>query len=745
MTRFPRRAALPRATLLAAGLLVALHANAQSADTATSGTASATVVAGTAPASPAADAAQATPATQATAPGDKVVDLGTVMVVARREDRSSAGATNLDLDIKDTPQSISVVDQAQMQQFGTTSLNDALRLSTGIQVDEWETNRTTFTSRGFDIENTQVDGVGLPNDWGIVTGTIDTYGYEKLEVTRGANGLLTGVGNAAGTINYVRKRPTNDERGSFGVSYGSWDTARVQADYSTPLTADGRWAARVVGAHEAGDSYLRGKQDRRDFLYGVVDGQVGANGTLTAGFSYQKGHTDGVMWGALAFMNSDGTQNDWPRDASTTLDWTYWDTTTENGFVEYAHQLGDWLLKLTYNHQDIRNDERMFYAYDGNGTGLDPATGEGLYGYAWGGYDGLSADLAAATLDGHFDLFGRDQELMLGLSWAKSGYTLNGYDSPDCGTLACNYIPMPGFPWAGNVVAEPSWGDPVLESTLNQRLMRAFGATRLSLTDHFNAVLGVNYARYHRDGNDYGVLSDQTEGHTSPYGGLTFDFNEHVLGYVSYSDIYQPQSQVGEDHQYLAATKGENTEIGVKADWLGKRLLTTLAVFKARQDGLATPNGEYNEYGQSIYIPVDVESKGVELEATGKLGDNVDLVFGYTALKLTGQDGDATYRWVPRRTANLLLSMHVPGDSGLSFGIGGRWQSAISNVETSGFTVRQGRYAVLNGYAAWDFRSNATLRLNVDNLGDEKYINTLRYSGFYGAPRNYTLSLDWRF
>jgi outer membrane receptor for ferric coprogen and ferric-rhodotorulic acid len=59
--------------------------------------------------------------------------------------------------------------------------------------------------------------------------------------------------------------------------------------------------------------------------------------------------------------------------------------------------------------------------------------------------------------------------------------------------------------------------------------------------------------------------------------------------------------------------------------------------------------------------------------------------------------------------------------------------------------VRQGSYAVLNGFAAWDFRSNATLRLNVDNIGDEKYINTLRYSGFHGAPRNYTLSLDWGF
>ena len=123
----------------------------------------------------------------------------------------------------------------------------------------------------------------------------------------------------------------------------------------------------------------------------------------------------------------------------------------------------------------------------------------------------------------------------------------------------------------------------------------------------------------------------------------------------------------------------------------------------------------------------------------------MDVVFGYTALKLTGQDGDDTYRWVPRRTANFMVSGRLPAYTALSYGIGGRWQSEISNVESNGFTVRQGSYAVVNGFVGWDFVPNATLRLNVNNVGDEKYINTLRYSGYYGAPRHYTLSLNWRF
>ncbi|MEE7546075.1 TonB-dependent siderophore receptor [Xanthomonas sp. Kuri4-1] len=707
-----RPARRPRPCLLAIGLLVAVHAHAEDGTSATAG--------------------------QAT-------DLDQVRVVAQRAERVSNGATNLDLAVKDTPQSISEVSQAQMQAFGATSVNEALRLATGIQVEEWETNRTTYTARGFDIENTQIDGVGLPNGWGVATGATDTFGYEKLEVIRGANGLLTGVGNAAGTINYVRKRPTNEAQGSVGVSYGAWDTRRVEADYSTPFTDDGRWAGRIVAAHEDGDSYLRDKSDSRDFLYGVVDGQVGENGTLTAGYSWQKGRTDGNMWGALTYMYSDGTQAEWSRSASTTQDWTFWDTTTQTGFLEYTHQLApDWQLKLSYNYRRIGNDTRLFYASDILGTGLAPGSNLGLYGYPWGGVDETTAHLGAATLDGHFDLWGREQEVMLGASIARSEAVNREYAQATCDGQPCGYIAMPGFPWAGDAVDEPVWGDASVYGTLNQRLARAFGATRLALTDRLKAVLGVNYARYHRDGATYGVAFDQTESHTSPYGGLTFDFNEHVLGYVSYSDIYQPQDQTDQDHRYLDPTKGSNYELGLKADWLDQRLLTTLAVFKAEQDGLATGIG-YDDQGQYYYGGVDVESRGVEFEATGKLGDDVELVFGYTALKLTGQDGDDTYRWVPRRTANLMLSAHLPNYRPLSFGVGGRWQSEISNVETSGFAVRQGRYAVLNAFAAWDFRPNATLRVNVRNLTDEKYIGSLRYSGFYGAPRNATLSLDWRF
>lgn len=143
-----------------------------------------------------------------------------ILIVGIRTDRVSKGATGLTMEINETPQSISLITSDLLKNHSINNINDALKLATGLTVEEWETNRTNYTSRGFDIKNTQIDGIGMPNGWGIVTGAMESYGYEEIEVIRGANGLLTGVGNSAGTINYVRKRPTNENQGEVGFSIG---------------------------------------------------------------------------------------------------------------------------------------------------------------------------------------------------------------------------------------------------------------------------------------------------------------------------------------------------------------------------------------------------------------------------------------------------------------------------------------------------------------------------------------------
>ncbi|MFC3053762.1 TonB-dependent siderophore receptor [Kordiimonas pumila] len=681
---------------------------------------------------------------QADQPEDQSNYLETITVVAQRAYRTSKGATNLNMEISETPQSISVISADMMQKFGADSINEALRLTTGVRVEETSTNQTTFVVRGFDIRSTQVDGVGMPNEWGTLTNAVDSYGYERIEVIRGANGLLTGVGNASGTINYIRKRPTNEAQGHIGVSYGKWGNRRIEADYSTPFTDSGSWAGRVVVAKEKSDSHLRDFETDRTFIYGVVDGQIGENGVLAIGYSNQDSDTSGNMWGQLTFVANDGTQLEWDTDASTTQDWTYWNSNTENIFVDYTHQLGsNWQAKASYNYRQYAHDSQLMMGY--SLTGLDPETGEGLLGWAYKSPYETEMHLFDLTVNGEFELFGHVQEVVFGGGIGKSERT-DWYNPTDFSNPL--FSGLPAFPYAGDAIPEPVWGDPLVYTTLDQDLKRFFAATRLTFTDSFVGVFGFNWAEYHRVGvNAEAVPFDQTESKISPYAGLTYHITDDIMVYASYSDIYQPQEETDINEVYLDPSKGVNYEIGVKAELLDGRLLTTLAWFSAKQQDLATYGGFQflPDRAYAYYVGVDIKSKGWELEVVGELGDYTEIVFGATTLDMDGTSGSDTYPWVPRHTANLSLSTQIPSTP-VSMGFNGRWQSKTSNIDSySGYEIKQGSYAILDLFAAWDITPDLTLRANAGNVTNEKYINSLYYASYYGAPRSYSIGLDWRF
>ena len=665
--------------------------------------------------------------------------LENMVVTARREHRVSKGATNLPLTIKDTPQTISLIEQDAMRNFATTDVNEALRLGTGITVDAWETNRTSYSSRGFDIMLTQVDGLGMTNDWGLVVGQQDTYLFDRIELIRGANGLLTGVGNASGTINFVRKRPLNYDHGEAVARGGSHDLWRGALDYNKVLTDSGAWAARVVVAHEDKDSYLRALHDHRTTLYGIVEGQVGPAGVLTAGFTYTDSLQRSPMWGSLTLRRVDGTQLEFDSSASTSQDWTRWDLRSANAFVEYVHTFSsDWEAKVTYNHRTGDEAVKLFYAYSLSGA-LE-ADNTGLLGWPYRSDSDSRANIVDANVVGRLEAFGRRHEVIVGLALSQQdtySETYNIITAPDA--------PLPAFPYAGDVYAEPDWGDSYVSSDGDQKLVRFYGATRVALSDRLKAIAGLNAISLKRDGTSiYGGgvnLDNETTEKVSPYAGLTFDLAPHALVYASYSDIFQAQDQRDINGAFLKPMKGVNAEIGLKAEWLNRRLLTTVALFDAKQKGLATEAGFDPVAQQSYYEPKDVKSRGFEFEATGRIARHTNLTVGFTRMELTGPDGDDIYEWVPRTIVSLRADSRLPAWPKLKVGAGLRWQSDVSKASGA----RQDSYLLVNAFAAYELTGAATLRLNVDNVTDEKYLRTVQFGAIYGAPRQFSLSLEYQF
>jgi outer membrane receptor for ferric coprogen and ferric-rhodotorulic acid len=662
--------------------------------------------------------------------------LEKVVVVGKRKNRVSKGATNLPLEIKDTPQTISTIDKEDLVDFGVTGSNDALRYGTGINVEQYETNRAVFNARGFEVMLTQIDGLGMTNSWGTAVGQQDTFLFERIELIRGANGLLTGVGNSSGTINYVRKRPTNEDKGQAIATVGSYNLARVALDYNKVLTSDGAWAGRLVVAHEDKDSHLRALHDQRSTIYGVVDGQIGDDGVLTFGFSYFDARQRSPMWGSLTLNYADGSLADFPSSSSTSQDWTYWNTRAYNLFAEYTHTLSaDWEAKFTANHLRGAEDTRLLYAYSLTGT-LNPDN-TGLVGWPYRSDSETGSDILDANLIGRYDAFGHRHEAVLGLSHSKQK---NATDTYDAGPIN---VPLPAFPYAGDAFAEPIWGPRSTGPRGEQQLTRLYAVTRLALTDRLKGIAGINAVRLERDGASiYGngtVLDDSKTDKLSPYIGATYDITPDVLGYVSYSDIFQNQDQADIDGAFLAPMKGVNAEAGVKAEWLDRKLLTTFALFGAKQEGLATFAG-LTPGGLYYYVPKDVKSRGFETEATGRVGWGGRLTAGYTQIKLTGPDGNEIYEWVPRRTLNFRADSRVPQLPQLRLGIGARWQSDVAKIGGA----RQDSYILADGFAAYEPTDAVTVRLVARNLFDKKYLSTVQFGAIYGAPRNFAVSVEFK-
>lgn len=661
-----------------------------------------------------------------------------VVITGKRKHRVTKGATNLKLEIKDTPQTISTIDQETLRDFGATGSNDALRFGTGIVVDEWETNRTSFQARGFDVMLTQVDGLGMTNDWGLVESQKDTYLFDRIELIRGANGLLTGVGNASGTINYVRKRPTNTDGGEVIASAGSHSLKRLALDYNKVLTPDGEWAGRLVVAHEDKDSYIRALHNKRSTVYGVVDGQIGDNGVLTVGFTYQDAKQRSPMWGSLTLPRADGTLAEFDASASTSQDWARWNNRSFDAFVEYTHALSrDWEGKLTYNRNKGENATKLFYAYTLTGSLENDYTG--LYGWPYRSEQDTSADVLDANLNGRFSAFGRQHEAVIGLSHSRQKNKAIAFD-------ATGYIglPLPAFPYAGNVYPEPAWGASSVAADGKQQITRLYAATRLALTDRLKGIAGVNAISLKRNGTSiYGggvALDNEKTDKVSPYVGATYDITPDALAYASYSDIFQAQDQRNVDGAFLAPMKGVNAEVGVKAEWLERKLLTTFAVFSAEQKGLATEAGFDPVSQQSYYEPRDVKSRGFEIEATGRLDADTKLTVGYTQLRLTGPDGKDIYEWVPRRTLKLLAETRLSVLPAVRLGAATRWQSGVDKIAGA----RQDAYLITNVFGAYDLTKAATVRLNIDNLFDKKYLRTVQFGAIYGSPRTTSVSLEYK-
>lgn len=650
-------------------------------------------------------------------------------------------ATKLGLTIKETPQSISVVSRALMDDFSLDDINAVLESTPGVTVEQIETDRTYFKARGFEITNFLIDGLGTPQSSGSIQGTLDTAIYDRVEIVRGANGMMTGAGNPSATVNMVLKKPTYTTQAHASASYGSWNNKRVDIDVSTPINDE--HAVRAVFTKQDKESYLDRYETDKTVAYLAYEGKLTDDTLLSINYVNEQKDADSPLWGALPLYYTDGSATNYDDSTSTAADWSYWDNSAERVYVTLEQNLSaTWVAKARYAHIKNEQNSELFYVY---GT-PDKETGLGLTGYA-SRYDYKDTqDLYDLYASGKFELFSLEHDLSFGISQANMDFNDQSlYDY----TTGNGFPGMPDLASWDGVIPEATLVDRPNGSDVQNTQRSAYISTRIKLAEPLSLLAGVRYTDWETKGIAYDVVQTRDDSELIPYIGTVYDFTESLSAYASYTETFVPQKELDINAEQLAPVIGKSTEVGLKAQLLGEQVFVTLAYFDAEQDGLAVALPNSLPSDTRYYAADGINSDGFEIELSGRLTDDLSASISFSNLSI---DGDELVKdYTPENQLKMAATYQVPFIDGLTLGANYRWQDSISRVQVKDpagnalVTTKQGAYGLLDLMATYEITQNVGVTFNVNNSTDEKYINSLYWAqGYYGAPRNYSLSVNWQ-
>nr|WP_256589083.1 TonB-dependent receptor [Pseudomonas sp. BBP2017] len=678
---------------------------------------------------------------------------------------ASRTATKLPLSIRETPQSITVVTRQLMDDQGAQSISDVLRNTPGVSAQTYDSDRTEFSSRGLVITNYQYDGVNTIYDgvYGEGTTHVDMAIYDRVEVLKGATGLMTGSGDPSATVNLIRKKPTAQFQASLTGSAGSWDNYRGEGDVSGPLNSSATLRGRFVGAQQDKKGYQDHYQQKKEVYYGILEADITPDTLLTVGIDQQNTTPRGTSWTGNPVYFADGGRTDFSRSFNPGADWSRRDFQNRTYFASLEQALAnDWSLKLSVNQLQSDHDTRLASASGGS----PDRDGNGMF-FFWGRWEGHrvqnSADL---NLSGPFTLFGRQHDLVVGYNASFSRQTGSTWDTTKSGESGL--VPGSIFDWEGHIGVPEFPKNGKYEQKKSQN--GAYIATRLRPTDELSVILGtrVSTFKYH-DNYDYDGLNPEVfadnsasykqHGVVTPYAGVVYDLNDTYSVYTSYTSIYQPQSNKDNNGSTLDPIEGDSYEAGLKAAYFDGRLNASLAVFRIEQDNVAESVGTNPVTNEGIFKATSgATTKGVELEIAGELQEGWNLSAGYTYARSRDADEQHMYGFPmstskPEHLVRVFTTYRLPGMlDKLTVGGGVNWQSAfygkIYSAAAQDYTfIKQGGYTLVDLMSRYQYDEHLSFTVNANNVFDKRYLSGLGNfdTTYYGEPRNVMLTTRWDF
>lgn len=669
--------------------------------------------------------------------------------------------------VRERPQTVTVISRELLDQQNLNSVAAALDQTTGITVSTVSFSTTQFYSRGLQINTVQLDGSApfVFNDFSY-NQLPDLSIYEQVEVMRGADALFSGNGEAGGTIQLVRKRPTATPQIQFAASAGSWSNYRGEFDAGGPLGFDGRVRGRMVYVTEDSDSFLQNGQNNRDLVFGIIEADPSERTRIMFGGTHDSRDTP---YGGLGLPRySDGGDLRLPRSTSLVPDWARFKARTNDLFARVDQRFGaDWNLRFnaTRTKQQMTNMREFVYSPVDRQTGLISAM--------YGTEERITPvqTLLDVTLKGQFELFGRKHKVALGADWQD-------IDSDGPVWVYPTVVGIDPFNFDPGSIDQPALSAiPSRNAISSQRQTGVYASINLALSDDLRFVGGARYSNYEYNWRlDFldatgGVASSlrtifEDRGVVTPYAGFTYAINRDWSAYGSFAESYKSQASYlrgpADAPAPLDPVAGQSFEVGVKGGLGDGRAATQIAVYRIQRKNDAVLDfyeGEDLNGTSCCYLANGVvESRGVDVEVNGQLTEQWRLFAGYTYNENEYKSGYSSERgtsYMPKTPKHLLkvwTNYQLPGSlSQWEVGAGVNVQSSnyvsgsanaldpdSGEFVTIPYRFSQGGYAVANARVQYEINDNWTASLNVTNLFDKTYyqtIGTTLYSNWYGQPR----------
>ena len=628
--------------------------------------------------------------------------------------------------IQDTPASVSVITEKEIEMRNADTLEEVLQYSPGIHTDYYGTDdRNDYVQiRGFSA-TTYRDGMTLGTMRGMRE---DPYGYERVEVLRGANSTLFGPADPGGSINFVSKTPKFESFGTGYLTFGSFDHKEVGVDFGNVLNEAGTLAYRVTARRQDSDLEYDHSQDDQTLLMGSIAWEPTDYTRLSL---------------VIDHVDRDGTPNSggYPLDREYSRDdffgepnFNFHEVERTSGTVMFEHEFMNG-LKLNANLRYSDYDDNFGYVY------LTDAAGRvgNMVDRDFFGTDSHAEEWIGNVIVQYDAAFGRfESNTLAGLEF-REAETSSASIYGDAGAIDVTDPVYTGGP----VNPAPYTSDETEQST------RALFVTQnLSFDDRIIGTIGLR-----RDWLDLESATGSDDfDETSMRAALTYKFTDEVSAYASYVESVAPP-RIG-----TTPERGEQYEIGVKYAPLGANALFSASLYDLTRDNVSIavvqPGG-----GIDRQTVGENRVRGIDLEARMEMTDRFTLMASYSYLDSEVTEGSLNlgggtvvslngnrFVQVPETIASVYGTYTLPGAGrrgDMTLGLGARY---IGSYYYDALNTGKSDDALLfDASVSYEVADQTDLRLNVSNLFDEQHVVGSATTDYYNPGREVavTLAKSW--